>query len=113
MIIIAFSNKTSKILPRLFCGKLKHCAPIIVDKEKMVMYQFVRRGHIAKINLSMRDIKILGAHGWRFAYVSCALPQDFNLRGLYTCVALCKRAISLRAPYVQTPDALYKKLQNK
>ena len=37
MIIIAFSNKTSKIFPRIFCGKLKHVAPIIINNNRMIM----------------------------------------------------------------------------
>ena len=52
MIIIAFSNKTSKLLPRLFCKKFKHVAPIVIGNSQITMYQFVRRGEIAKINLA-------------------------------------------------------------
>ncbi len=111
MIIIAFSNKTSKILPKIFCQKFKHCAPIAVNKNgQLIMYQFVRQGNIAQIKIRMRDIKILGQYGWKFIYMPCALPRGFNGRGARTCVGLCKRAIGIKNVTIQTPDALHKYL---
>ena len=110
MIIVAFSDKTSKILPRMFCGKWKHVAPIVATQDNLIMYQFVRRGHIEKIKLKMRDIKILNEHGWRFVYLSCALPHDFNPTTARTCVEMTKRAIGLSNRYIQTPGALFQHL---
>ncbi len=111
MIIIAFSNKTSKILPRIFCRGFKHCAPIIINGDKMTMYQFVCRGHIAEIKLSMRDIGILKKHGWEFVYMPIALPHNFDLSGAYSCVCVAKRAIGMRASQIQTPGALYNRIK--
>lgn len=108
MIIIAFATNTSKILPRIFCRRFRHCAPIIQSGDKLIMYQFVRRNHISKIQLSMRDIRILKSHGWKFVYLS--QPAGAPISGAYTCVNFTKRAIKLRAPFIQTPNALYKYL---
>ena len=64
MIIIAFSNKTSKKFAQLVCRKFKHVAPIIPDGRFLIMYQFVRPGYVEKIKLGTRDLKILKAHGF-------------------------------------------------
>ena len=70
MIIIAFSPKTTKIIPQILCGKWKHVAPIVVNKDKMIMYQFVKPNHIEKISVRMRDIGILRQYGWKFIYIN-------------------------------------------
>ncbi len=112
MIIIAFSCKTSKILPRIFCRHFRHCATIIPTKNgNMTLYQFVRRGHVAKINIKVRDISILYAHGWRFVCMPINPPADFDYMRAITCVDLAKRATGIRAWHTQTPDALYKKIR--
>lgn len=111
MIIIGFSDKTRKILPHICCGQMKHVAPIAVRGAELVLYQFVRRGHVQQIKLKMRDIKILGAYGWRFVYVPCALPQEFDTHGVWTCVQLTKRAIKMKNIWIQTPDALYNRIK--
>ena len=112
MIIIAFSNKTSKKFAQLVCRKFKHVAPIIPDGRFLIMYQFVRPGYVEKIKLSARDLKILKAHGWQFIYINgIDVPYDFNMRTAYSCVDLAKRAINMHNIFVQTPLALYKRLK--
>lgn len=113
MIIIAFSDKTSKILPRLLCRKIKHVSPIDVHNDKLVMYQFVKQKIVVKINLRMRDISTLQRHGWRFIYIPCDMPHEFNTKNIHTCVELAKRAIRLNAWRIQTPYALYKYLLSR
>lgn len=113
MIIIGFAKNTSKLLPRIFCRSPRHCAPIVrVRKNQYIMYQFVRRGTIAQISLNSRAIRILGAHGWQFVSVKSAPPRNFmrRARHAHSCVALCKYAIGIYAPLIQTPRALYKNL---
>lgn len=107
MMIIAFSNKTSKILPRIFCGKFKHVAPITVNDDKLVLYQFVRYGNVVKIPLLARDIEILKAHGWRFVYLQNAQAHNVNTSRVLSCVQLAKGMIGMRCPHIQTPNALY------
>lgn len=111
MIIIAFSNKTSKIFPRIFCGKLKHVAPIIINNNRMIMMQFVRPGVIHKIHLKMRDINILAKHGWKFVYINSKYTDIHNLPYPITCVQITKKIIQLSDWRIQTPCALYKKLR--
>lgn len=116
MIIIGFANNTSKLLPRIFCRPPRHCAPIVrVAPNKYIMYQFVRRGQVAQISLNSRAIKLLRTNGWQFIVLNSALPRDFMrcARHAYSCVALCKYAISIYAPFIQTPWALYKSLESK
>ena len=115
MIIIAFSENTSKILPRILCRKFRHCAPIICDQQDLIMYQFIRHNQIEQIHLHARDIAILAAHGWRFVYVSPnahCYGFDFSSHA-YSCVNLSKRAIGVRSFFIQTPYSLYKYLTQK
>jgi len=113
MIIIAFSNKTSKILPRIFCRRFRHCAPIVRDGKNLVMYQFTNPRNITKLELQNRDIAILRAHGWRFVYVPMDIPHDFNPITAYSCVDLSKRALGIRNLCIQTPYGLYKYIAPK
>lgn len=111
MIIIAFSNKTSRTVPNILCRRFKHVAPIVPHGNKLIMYQFVSYGHVEKIILRMRDIQILKAHGWFFIYIDGALPPyDFAPYLARTCVDLTKRAINMNNWRIQTPLGLYKKL---
>lgn len=111
MIIIGFTHKTSKVLPRIFCRRWRHVAIFVPDKKKLIMYQFVRHGNIVKIQLNTRDIKILGRYGWRFVCVTGTPPRDFEKLRALTCVQMAKNAIELQANFIQTPDALYKKVR--
>lgn len=107
MIIVAFSDKTSKILPRILCRKIKHVAPIIANKNNLIMYQFISRKKCHKIIIKMRDIKILAAHGWRFIYLPIDAAKDFSKMHALTCVQFTKNAIGLKKAFIQTPNGLY------
>lgn len=114
MIIIAFSENSSKILPNIFCRRFRHCAPIICTQKNMIMYQFVKRHRIVKIPINTRDITILRAHGWQFVYVSPgASKNNLDLKHVYSCVDLSKRTIGIKSTLIQTPYALYKYLTRK
>ncbi len=107
MIIIAFAQSTSKILPRIFCRHFYHCAVIVPRGDELVMYQFMRPGRVTCIYLRDRDIRTLRRHGWRFIYMDGTLPSDYNAARCHTCVGAAKRALRIRAPFIQTPYALY------
>ena len=107
MVIIAFSPKSSKFLPNIFCKNFKHCAVIVRDGKNFILYQFVSRHNIEQIHLRQRDIKILQQHGWHFIYLPCELAHNFP-RKTWTCVNMAKDAIKMHAPFVQTPDTLYR-----
>lgn len=113
MIIIAFAPHTSKIIPRIFCRRFRHCAPIApagTHGKKFTMYQFVGRRNIAQIQIELRDIQLLRAHGWEFVYLPRDLPHDFNHARAMTCVGLSKQSAGIHAPWIQTPNALRKYL---
>ncbi|MBQ6736096.1 MAG: hypothetical protein IJQ90_01250 [Alphaproteobacteria bacterium] len=110
MVIIAFAPKSSKILPNIFCNHFKHCAVLLRDEKGFIMYQFSSHKNVAEIFIRTRDIRILGRYGWRFVYVPCDIDSLFNPYRAWTCVGMAKRAIGMHAPFIQTPDALYRKL---
>ena len=112
MVIIAFSEKTSKILPRILCRHLRHCAPIITNKDDLVMYQFITRHNVEKIHLRTRDISLLRAHGWQFIYVPIS-AFNINCIDAYSCVDLSKRVLNIHSVFIQTPYSLYKYLTRK
>lgn len=111
MVIIAFATNSSKFLPNVLCKNFKHCAVIVPNGPDFTMYQFISPRNIVQIHLQSRDIKLLGNHGWRFVYVPCELPRPFPPRTL-SCVNMAKYAIRLHAPFIITPDALYKVLND-
>ena len=112
MVIIAFSDKTSKIIPRIACHKFKHCAPIIPCGPDMIMYQFTAPGHVTKIKINMNGIRRLRRNGWHFIYLPCDTPQYFAECNALTCVDLTKRALGIHKPWIWRPDGLYKYLCN-
>lgn len=113
MIIIAFSENTSKILPRIFCRRFRHCAPIVCNKNNLTMYQFTHHNTIEQIHLHPRDIALLRTHGWKFIYISPNTKTNYDFTHAYSCVDLSKHAIGIHSMFIQTPDSLYKYLTQK
>lgn len=111
MIIIAFSDKTSKILPRFFCKKFLHVAPILINNDKVCMYQFVSKNNIRKVSLKMRDIRVLNMNGWKFIYLPQMPQYDFHNMRAITCVQFTKNVIGIKNWRIQTPYGLYKYLK--
>lgn len=109
MIIISFSKKTSKIFPKIFCKKYKHCAPIIKKGNQYILIQFIKYKNIKYIKLNKRDLTLLHNAGWDFIKINCNPNYDF--KNTRTCVSLVKKIIGLRIFFIQTPYALYKKLK--
>ena len=113
MIIFAFSTKTTKILPRIICRHYRHVAPIIIDtNNQMVMYQFVRYKKIVPIPVNKHGLRLLKQHGWLFIQTNKKPILD-NINNSISCVDLAKRISNIYAPYIQTPDALYKMIAYK
>lgn len=115
--LIGFTPKTSKVIPRIFCRRFRHCA-IVISNEKLeisnwVMYQFIRKNKIEKIYLSSRDLKILELHGWVFIKVkSYAIPNSSLLiANSWTCVNFAKRALGIKKSFIITPGQLYRHLK--
>lgn len=67
MILVGFSRNTSKLFPKIFCRKFKHCAPVFkVCDDMYIILQFVRRGYVAQISVNEHGINLLRAQGWEF-----------------------------------------------
>lgn len=113
MIIVGFTRKTSKILPRIFCHGFRHCAPIIINAQgHMILHQFVRRGYVSQIPITVRGLQRLRANGWRFIILSGAPQHEFNMyiNSAPTCVALTRHAIGIHGLRPITPYGLYKQI---
>lgn len=111
MIIIGFSTKTSKILPRILCKHFKHCAPIIKVGENFLMYQFIKHNDIKAIPITSYGLKLLKGAGWKFIKINTQPVKSFKAYNAFTCVCFTKKFIGIHAPFIQTPDALYRKLK--
>ncbi len=109
MVIIGFSDKTSKTVVRLFCGHFKHCVIIEKHNDKFILHQFVKRNYVPKIALTMRGIAQLESNGWVFIYRNMRVKK-FDKKKLNS-VSYVKHAIGLKNIWIQTPNALYKYLK--
>ncbi len=109
MVIIGFSDKTSKIIVQLVCGHFKHCAIITKHANKFVLHQFVKRNYIEQIIITKRHIAQLELNGWVFIYLNSP-PRHFNKK-CWTCVSYAKHAIGIKNLFIQTPNSLYKYLK--
>jgi hypothetical protein len=75
------------------------------------------------LNVSARDLKILEKNGWVFVKTNRKLNSDPGLRrgdgtlqselctlNSVSCVAMARRALGIRNPFILTPDQLYRYL---
>ena len=108
MIIIGFSKKSSLVLPKILCRNFKHCVVIVPHKNNLIMYQFVRRGNVANINISNQSIGQLRRFGWTFIYLPYDIAHNFNPYSARTCVDMAKSALKIKNIFIQTPDSLYR-----
>lgn len=111
MIIIAFAQNTSKLLPQICCRAPRHCAPIIrVTQNHFIMYQFVKRGYVASIALNRRALELMQARGWCFIKSNHTVPKKLVQYGQQctSCVEFCKYAIGIQSARPFTPRGLYK-----
>ncbi len=112
MIIVGFTNKTSKILPRIFCRRFRHCAPVVIEQHgKMTLHQFVRHNNIAQIPITMRDLRLLRAHGWTFVCIPHTTHHNFSAHCAHTCVEFTCRMIGMHRLHPITPYGLYRKIK--
>jgi hypothetical protein len=112
LIIIAFSRKTSKLLPRLICRDFKHVAPILIKNGSLCMWQFIRKNNVEKVSLTIRDLRLLQGYGWCFIVLWGIDADDVIFKNCYTCVQMAKRVLRIKNLWIQTPDTLYKMLNN-
>ncbi len=114
IIYVCFSNRSHKLIARIFCRHFRHCAPIIINHNKYEMYQFTAKGKIAVISLKKRDLKILEQYGWKF--IKYDVKNLNTARFIYkaiTCVQFTKRFCGINNITIQTPFSLFRYLNKK
>lgn len=112
--IIGFSEKTSKILPKIFCRKFRHCVVIFQTNKKIPDFIMVQIGSdgIKFINIKLSGIKKLESFGWVFIKTNIQQsPVKLKTLSFLTCVGFAKRALGIHNPLILTPDQLYKHLK--
>ena len=114
MIYIGFSKHTHKLYARILCKKFRHCAPIDIDENKCLIYQFVRKNKIVIIPITKRDLSILNKYGWKFIKTDCEhIFVNTKSDKSWTCVQFTKHACKIKNKRIQTPYDLYKYLMTK
>ena len=112
MLYIGFSNYSNKTISRLFCKQYKHCAPVLVNGDTVLIYQFVRINKISKIRIRKKDLKTLKMHGWKFVRYHKNSKQ-ISHKICFTCVQFTKAVCGIKNINIQTPLALFKYLTDK
>jgi len=114
MIYIGFSTKTHKLYARILCKKYRHVAPIVITKNKCIMYQFVSYKKITLISIKRRDLKILELYGWKFIKYDGKFSLEYALKkSSITCVQFTKNVCGITNMFVLTPDALFRYLNRQ
>lgn len=112
MLYIGFSKKSHKIHAKLFCKHYKHCAPVVIKGDTVIIYQFVRINKIVKITINKKDLAVLEKYGWKFIKYPIdieRIPKSHYL----TCVQFTKNMCGINDVKIQTPFALFKYLNKK
>ena len=112
MLYIGFSKKSHKIHAKLFCKYYKHCAPVVIKGNSVIIYQFVRINKIVKIQINKKDLSILEKHGWKFIRYTKDTKIMPKSRCL-TCVQFTKYMCGINNIKIQTPLALFQYLNKK
>lgn len=95
------------------CRKFKHCAPIVIKKNRCEMYQFTKPNQITIIKIKQRDIKILEQYGWKFIKCNIVKMPDISNIHAITCVQFTKQFCGIKRFTIKTPDDLLKYISEK
>ncbi len=114
MIYIGFSTKTNKLCAKILCKKYRHVAPILITKNKCIMYQFVRFNKVVLIPIKKRDLTVLQQYGWKFVKYACKFAPECAIKSKpINCVQFTKRACGIKNIKIQMPDSLLKHITQK
>lgn len=114
MIYIGFSTKTHKLCAKILCKKYRHVAPILITKNKCIIYQFVRFNKVVLIPIKKRDLTVLQKYGWKFVKCTCKFTPKRAIKSKpINCVQFTKRACGIKNIKIQTPDSLLKYITTK
>ena len=110
--IICFTRKTSKILPRIFCRNWRHCA-IIQRVGKHYLLFNPALGRLDVFLLTRRDLGILKSNGWVFIKTKTVSQKHIaSCACTLTCVGFVRRATGIGGIFIWTPDQLYRKIKH-
>ena len=110
MVYIGFSVQSHKLYTQVLCKKYRHCAPVVITKDKCIIYQFVNMFKQEQISIKPRDLHILKQYGWIFIKHNDSFYPNTHFPGL-TCVQYTKRICRIKKLNIQTPDKLFKFLK--
>lgn len=114
MICIGFSTQTHRLYARILCRHFRHVAPILITKNKCIIYQFTERNKITLICIRHKDLHILETYGWKFIKYKCKFTPRHALQTKpINCVQWTKRACGINKRYILTPDALFRYLKDE
>lgn len=114
MLYIGFSTQTHRFYARILCRHFRHVAPVLVNKNKCIIYQFIAPNNISLITIKRKDLKILQKYGWKFVkYNGKFAPKHAIKTKPITCVQFTKRACRIKNIAIQTPDALFRYVNHK
>ena len=104
---MGFTTSGPTRLSGFFCAGFKHVA-VVVDG---IFVQIGADG-IRMFQCGPREIKRLETAGWTFVGVlgGRASGAGFFIPQFLTCVGFAKRALGIHAPFVWTPDQLFRYL---
>ena len=112
--IIAFTNKTSKIIPRIFCRRFRHCCVIFDAGRQKILVQIGIDG-VRLIPVSPAAVARMQRNGWTMVEIKNNPDRPTINRiphiNILTCVGFAKRAAGIRNPFIWTPDGLYKQIR--
>jgi hypothetical protein len=121
--MIAFSPHSTKLFAQLFCHRFKHCCVLFPARRGEYILIQIGIDGVRLIQIGAREIKIMKSKGWAFVEIKDKKEKKTNYKtnltilfsffpfiSLLTCVGFAKRALGIRAPFIWTPDALYKVL---
>jgi hypothetical protein len=133
-ILVGFATKTSAVLPRFFCALFRHCAVVIdgtliqigpdgvrlfrvrareIGKLEAAGWVFLRvRGQGLGTGVIGRNVSLSANHESRVAAREPLTPVPNPCPSFLTCVGFAKRALGIRAPFVWTPDQLFRMIVN-
>ena len=105
-VLVGFTTSGPAGLPGFFCAGFKHVA-VVIDR----MFVQIGTDGIRMFKCGPREIRKLEAAGWTFIEVNGAAGgTGLFIPQFLTCVGFAKRALGIHAPFVWTPDQLFRYL---
>ncbi|MDR2412964.1 MAG: hypothetical protein LBD50_02005 [Rickettsiales bacterium] len=112
--LIGFTSKSSKILPRILCKNFRHCIVLFNNRRRGYILAQIALDGVRLVPIGAHEIKKLQSAGWIFVKSN---PKKSRGRPMVpnflTCVGFAKRALGINKPFIWTPDQLYKYLNNR